>query len=415
MSKVLTRGWILATCIATTASISAPSRDEKKSDLTGATPEGILQCLKDKPTKLAEGRFYVPVSPATVSWGYLPNRDSKPILTIPSGSVVVFDTLSGEGIMEDQGRNPVRFFGKYGVKRSEILNDAVEIAASNIKHDFMKDGPHIIVGPVAIDGAQPGDVLKIDMITLQTRVPYGLICCEQGKGALPGEFPENAGTQPGASAEHPELYNDVFTFVPVRKIGGKQYGIVHTAAGKEVHFSISPFIGTMGAAPNTSDQQTSIPPGSYGGNLDLKELTAGSTLYVPVQVPGAMYFIGDPHFAQGNGEVALTALEGSLRATVRLTILKAGDAGIPGNGSLSGPFAETQDCWIPIGLDPDLQEAMKKAVRAGISFLVNRLNMDRATALAYMSAATDFDVTQVVDITKGIHAKINKKDFTTNP
>jgi acetamidase/formamidase len=172
------------------------------------------------------------------------------------------------------------------------------------------------------------------------------------------------------------------------------------------------YFGGFGVAPNVSGKPNSIPPGDYGGNMDIRYLTSGATLYLPVQVPGAMFFIADPHFAQGNGEVALTAVEGSLRTTLRFTVLKAGDPAIPATGKLAGPFAETADYWIAIGLDPDLNEAMKKATREAVRFLSERLGLDRATAFAYLSAAADFEVSQVVDRTKGIHALIRKQDFS---
>ena len=122
--------------------------------------------------------------------------------------------------------------------------------------------------------------------------------------------------------------------------------------------------------------------------------------------------MGDPHYRQGDGEVALTAWEAPLRGTFRLTLLKQGSKAIPGNrGSLRLPFAENAEYWIPIGLDPDLDEAMKQAVREAIAFLSGELGMSRAVAYAYMSAATDYVVSQVVDRTKGVHARIRKADF----
>ncbi len=371
----------------------------------------ILQRIRMSPGKLPDGHYYVPCVLPTIRWGFLPNKDSKAILKVPSGSLITFDTLSSEGMVEDQGRDPVKFFGKFGVQRNEVLGDAIEICASNLEHNITKDGPHIIMGPVEVEGAQPGDVLKIDVVSLTPRVPYGIVGNRHGKGALPGEFPQNNGPEAGASKLHPELYGNVFSFVPVKNVDGKPHGIVRTAAGKEVPFPIHPFIGTMGVAGDTSNRLNSIPPSSFGGNLDLKDLTPGASLYVPIQVPGAMFFIGDPHFAQGDGEVALTALEASLRADLKLTVLKEGDPAIPGKGLFTGPFAETPDYWMPIGLDADLDEAMKKTVRAAIKFLVDKLGMDPATAMAYLSAATDFEITQVVDEIKGVHAHIRKKDF----
>jgi acetamidase/formamidase len=361
--------------------------------------------------KLSDGQFYVPATFSTIRWGFLPNKDSQAILTVPSKSVITFDTLSSEGMVEDQGRDPVKFFGKFGVKPNEVLQDAIEICASNLEHNLKTDGPHIIMGPIAVEGAEPGDVLKVDILSLTPRVPYGIIGNRHGKGALPGEYPENSGPEPGANKEHPDLYGNVFTFVPIKDIDGRACGIVRTASGKEVHFPIHPFIGILGAAADTTSRLNSIPPSSFGGNLDLKDLTSGASLYLPVQLPKAMFFIGDPHFAQGDGEIALTALEASLRATLRLTVLKAGDPAIPTKGVFSEPFAENPDYWMPIGLDVDLDEAMKKTVRAAMHFLTDTKGMDAASALNYMSAATDFEITQVVDETKGVHAHIWKKDF----
>ncbi|HYX53643.1 MAG TPA: acetamidase/formamidase family protein [Candidatus Limnocylindrales bacterium] len=355
--------------------------------------------------------LYVPATPDTIRWGFLPDNSAKPIASVKSGATVTFDTLSHEGILEDQGRDPVKFFGGLGVQPVQVLNDAKAITASTIQHDFAKDGPHIVIGPLEIEGAQPGDVLKVEMVSLLPRVPYGVISNRHGKGALPGEFPETPDTESGASAANPQAYHNVSTFVPIRQIGGKWYGIVKGAQGPEAHIPVAPFMGTMGVAPNTAGRPNSVPPGDYGGNMDIHYLTAGATLYLPVQVAGGMFFIADPHFAQGNGEVALTAIEGSLRSTLRFTVLKAGDAQIPAKTKLNGPFAETPDYWIAIGLDPDLNEAMKKATREAIRFVSERLGMDRATAMAYLSAGADFEVSQVVDRTKGVHALIRKQDF----
>jgi len=170
-------------------------------------------------------------------------------------------------------------------------------------------------------------------------------------------------------------------------------------------------MGIMGVAANTSEKVHSVPPAAYGGNIDISALGVGSTLYLPVMVPGANFHTGDPHFAQGNGEVALCALEAPLRATFRLTVIPAGDAAIPGGSPFTQPFGETAQYWIPVGLDEDLDEAMKQAVRQAIRFLSVSPGVDRAVALAYLGAATDFEVPQVVDKTKGVHGLIRKADF----
>jgi acetamidase/formamidase len=370
----------------------------------------VLQPLGTDPVELAESGTYIPSTPDTIQWGSLPNRDAEPILTVRSGTDVTFDTVSHEGILEDQGRDPVRYFGSHGVPADQVLEDAREIAASRIPHDFDLDGPHVVTGPVAIEGARPGDVLKIEVLTLVPRAPYGVISNRHGKGALPGEFPENDGPR-GGSAERPALYNNVSVFARIEETSGTPYAILHDSSGREVRFPIDPFMGIMGVAPNTSEKTNSIPPARYGGNLDINELGVGSTLYLPVQVPGALFYAGDPHYAQGDGEVALTALEAPLRATFRLTLLAAGDVRIPGGSPFTTPFAETPEYWIPIGLDPDLDRAMQQAVREGIEFLSISQGIDRAIAYAYLSAATDFEVSQVVDRTKGVHALIRKEDF----
>ena len=376
-----------------------------------------LQPLADAPTKLTipgtKGEvYYVPSTLQTVMWGYLPNAASKPVLTVPSGSTVVFDTVSHEGILEDQGRDPVKYFGSKGVPANMVLKDAIAITSSTMAHDFAKDGPHIVTGPVAIEGAEPGDVLKIEVLAIVPRVPYGVVSNRHGKGALSGEFPENAGPQPDASAEHPERYANVSLYTPIRKIKGEWYGIMKTKDGKEVRYATKPFMGVMGVAPDTTEKVHSVPPAVYGGNIDINDLGIGSTLYLPVFVPGANFYTGDPHMSQGDGEVALTAQEQSLRPTFRLTLLKKGDARIPSSsGTISKPFGETKDYWIPIGLNPDLDDAMKDATRESVRFLSEQLGMDRATALAYLSAVTDYEVSQVVDKTKGVHALIRKSDF----
>lgn len=358
----------------------------------------------------AEGSYYVPSDIENIQWGNLPNLDSSPVLTIPSGETVTFDTVSHEGILEDQGRDPVEYFSQYGVKEDEILDEAKQIASSNIEHDFEDHGPHVVTGPVAIEGAESGDVLKVEVLSLEPRVPYGVISNRHYKGALPGEFPENEGPEEGANAENPERYNNISTFTPIKKTNGKWYGEI---LGEDVSFPIEPFMGIMGVASNTHDYVHSVPPSKTGGNLDINELGVGSTLYLPVEVDGGLFYTGDPHFSQGDGEVALTALEGSLRGTFRLTVLKSGESNIPGdNVNFTHPFGETSEYWIPIGLHEDLDEAMKQATRESIDFLSEELGMERANALAYLSATTDYEVSQVVDKTKGIHGLIRKSDFT---
>ena len=384
----------------------------------GTTPAFPLQPLADKPGPIViKGRsgkfFYVPSTRATIKWGYLSNAADAPVLTVPSGATVIFDTLSHEGLLEDQGRNPLQYFASKGIPANQVLKDAIAITQSDLPHDFAKDGPHIITGPVAVDGAEPGDVLKVDIVSVVPRVAYGVISNRHGKGALPGEFPETPKPEPDASAQAPEKFHNVSVFTPIRRNRSGQWeGVMQNRQGETITFPATPFMGVMGVAAATDQPVHSVPPGAYGGNMDVKDLGAGTTIYLPVFVPGANFYTGDPHMAQANGEVALTALEHSMRATFRFTLLKKGDRRIPSaSGTLEKPLGETPHYWIAIGLNPDLDDAMKDAVREAIRFLSEVMSMDRAVAYAYLSAATDFNVSQVVDRTKGIHALIRKSDF----
>ncbi|RPE30710.1 acetamidase/formamidase [Acinetobacter sp. BIGb0102] len=374
----------------------------------------ILKQISNKPVQLKDGdykgNYYVPSTLETITWGYLPNKDAKPVIAVPSGSVVTFDTVSHEGLLEDQGRDAEKYFKSKGVKAENILDEAKTITKSNLKHDFHQDGPHIVTGPVEIQGAQPGDILKVEVIKVEPRVPYGVISNRHGKGALVGEFPKKP-KQENASAAHPERYGNVSVFTPIEKNAKGEYeGVLRTESGKAIRFPLYPFMGIMGVAANTSEPVHSVPPAMYGGNIDINELGAGSTIYYPVQVPGALFYTGDSHFSQGDGEVALTALEASARATLKFTLLKAGKDKIPGK-EIMQPLAENAEFWITPGLDEDLDEAMKKSTREAIRFLNQEYGIDEALAYAYLSAATDFEVSQVVDKTKGIHAKIRKADF----
>jgi acetamidase/formamidase len=381
-----------------------------------------------------EGRHYLPSAVDQVRWGYVPAVGSEPALRMRSGETVTIDTVSHEGILEDQGRDPTAFFAGHGVPREQVLDDAVEIARdyTRTRRDFDVDGPHVVTGPVHVDGAEPGDVLKIEMLSLLPRVPYGVVSSRHGKGALPrlpdGGVPAGITLEEimppvdtdGRSTGDPTRYGNVSVFTPVRR--GR--GVLPRGRGS-VEFPLRPFMGIIGVAFAGAGELTdpalnSIPPTLGGGNLDINLLEVGSTLYLPVFAEGALFYAGDPHFAQGDGEVALTAMEGSLRATFRLTVCKAGSGDAP-SVAFHYPFAETAQAWLPIGLsDPDgsqgsqisdLNIAMRRAVVNALDFLQRDQGMDRAVAYAYLSAAADFAVSQVVDRTVGVHALIPKAHF----
>ena len=340
------------------------------------------------------GATYLPATADHLLWGRLPCAGDDAVVSVDPGTEVTFDTISHEGILEDQGRDPARFFGEHGA--DAVLDDAVALAVSQHPHAFGVDGPHVVSRPVRVEGARTGDLLAMTVVETLPRVPYGVISNRHGKGALAGEYPLRG-----------PLYS---AFASVSDDGA--YGELPLTEGAErtVRFPLAPFLGIMGVAVPGHERPHSVPPGPHGGNIDINLLTAGATLYLPVQVDGALAYVGDPHFAQGDGEVSLTAMEASLRATVRLDVVPHEDA-VRRFGELVGPLAETTDHLIPTGMDEDLDVAVQNCVRAAIALLQARYGMDPRLAYAYLSAATDFDISQVVDVVKGVHARIRKSDF----
>jgi acetamidase/formamidase len=202
-----------------------------------------------------------------------------------------------------------------------------------------------------------------------------------GKGTLPEEFTLNR------SLVIPfDLKRQVALFSP------------------RIEIPLQPFFGIMATGPARSlGKASSVPPGAHGGNIDLKALTAGSTLYLPVHVPGALFMVGDGHAAQGNGEVNLTAIETSLVGTFRFELLK-------GRG-FKWPRAETATHWISLGLADTLDDALRIAVRETVDFLAATQSLSREDAYSLASVAVDFEITQAVDGVKGVHAMIPKAIF----
>lgn len=375
---------------------------QRAGTLESMAPDRILQ----PGTGAIRGEHYVSVAPDTTLWGRLPGASDSPALTIASGTEVTVDTLSHEGVLEDQGRDPRAFFGGHGVDPDAVLEDAVALASGGPFRDPAVDGPHVVLGPIAVEGAEPGDVLTMTLVEAVPRVPYGVISNRHGRGALAGELPLGDGT-----------YSAFARVLPATADAPHGWGVLPRFEGGDWHdpaetmrFPLDPFLGIMGVATGDGARAHSVPPGAHGGNIDIRLLTVGASLHVPVQVPGAFAHVGDPHFAQGDGEVALTAMEASLRATVRFDLMTQADA-VAAFGELVGPIAETAEFLIPTGIDLDLDEAMRKAVRASIALLGARWGVEPSLAYAYLSAATDFRISQVVDIVSGVHATIRKADF----
>jgi len=333
---------------------------------------------------------YLAADPENVLWGRLPTGSDRAVHKVAPGADVLIDTISHEGVLEDQGRDPAAFFASFGIPADEVLTDAIAVAAES-PHALGHDGPHVITGPIAVLGAQPGDLLAVRVLELTPRTSYGVISNRHGKGALPGEMPAGSGP--------------VFTFCRAGHGPQGPTGLIDTAGGA-VTFPLRFFLGIMGVARADDGHHSSVPPGRHGGNIDVSMVTAGATLYLPVQVPEALAYIGDPHFAQGDGEVALTAFEAPLRARLRFDLIGRAE-----RAHSDRPYAETDEYLIPIGLDEDLGAAMRDCVRGALDLLERRYHLERSVAYAYLSAATDFAVSQVVDVVQGVHARIRKADL----
>ncbi|CAN5187331.1 acetamidase/formamidase family protein [soil metagenome] len=326
--------------------------------------------------------------PEVISWGFLPNRDAQPVMEVASGDIVTIEQISHEGILPDQG-SPYSFFDSWGIPRSEILDDQIMVFE---EVEQKGEGPHVVTGPVAIHGAEPGDWLEVRCLDIAPRVAYGVNSARHGKGSLPDEYPLGGD----------DYYGNLLRFDLERRVG-------LFPAGHGIEVPLKPFMGIVGVAPDTSEMVNSVPPDAYGGNLDVKRLmTAGSTAFYPVQVPGALLYTSDGHAAQGNGEVSLTAIETSQTPTFQVILHKKERLAEERVPVLVNPWGETEDAYIVTGINENLDEAMKQAVRETISFLTQTRGLSREDAYSLASIGIDYEVSQVVDINKGVHGVIYK-------
>ena len=312
--------------------------------------------------------FNLAATPKTVAWGYY-DAATQPVLRVHSGDTVVFDTLITN--------SPT------GLEKAGVAPDQVQQSLRDIYKDVTNKGPggHILTGPVYVEGAEPGDTLEVRIQKIDLAIPYAYNGFRAGAGFLTNDFP----------------YARV-KIIPL----DKERMIAKFAHGIEI--PLHPFFGSMGEAPPEAyGRLNSGPPWIQAGNMDNKELVAGTTLYLPVHAPGALFLIGDGHAGQGNGEVDITALETSLTGTIQFVVRKDLKA--------SYPRAETPTHYIAMGFDDDLSEAARIAVRQMVDFLVNEKHLSRDDAYMLTSVAGDVDITELVDGNKGVHVMLPKNIF----
>jgi|RhiMetdeSRZDD1v2_1073273.scaffolds.fasta_scaffold106909_3 acetamidase/formamidase len=296
----------------------------------------------------------------TVKLGLI-DRTDAPVLSVESGDEVSFAIWTGWG---------------NSIGPSTTIEDVMRGAAT-----IGEAGPHDVTGPVEVRGARAGDILRVDVIALRParHATNVTIPGAVGVGLLPDMFPEGV-------MRHYEL--------------DLERGTVELAPGLTV--PLEPFLGFMAVAPRDDGPHNSIPPGPHGGNIDLKDLTVGSTLYLPVWNDGALFYAGDGHARQGNGELNVTALEAAFdEARLRLTVLS--------DGSLELPRAETETSWLTLGFGADFEEAARGATKGMITLLGELLAMTPADAYAFCSMCVDLEITQAVNTVVGVHARLAKE------
>lgn len=338
-----------------------------------------------------ESHYLKSDTPEVLRWGFLPNRDAEPVVSAKSGDIVTIEQISHEGILPDQG-NPYDFFASWDIPEADILDDQLLVFE---EMEQLGEGPHVVTGPVYIEDAEPGDWLEVRCLQIEPRVYYGVNSARHGKGSLPEEYP----------LDGKDYYGNLLRFDLERQVG-------LFPAGDGIEVPLKPFMGIVGVAPDTTEMVNSVPPGSFGGNIDVRRLmTAGSTVFYPVQVPGALLYTSDGHASQGNGEVSLTAIETSQTPTFQVILHKKAHLEQEHIPVLENPWGETEDAWVVTGIDEDLDEAMKEAVRETISFLTQTRGLGAEDAYSLASIGIDFEVSQAVDISKGVHGVIPKHLF----
>jgi acetamidase/formamidase len=311
----------------------------------------------------------IAATPGTVRLGAF-DASFPPVATVRSGDLAVLECVSGRAdVMPPAGA---------GLKTPPAL-------AAILEANLPRLGPHLITGPIAVEGAEPGDALRVDIEKIELGAEWGYCSFRPLAGTLPEDFP---------------FFR--LLHIPV----DREAMTCRVPVGPGVTLPLAPFFGVMGVAPPREWGQLSTKePRAHGGNMDNKELVEGTTLWLPVHVAGALFSAGDGHGVQGDGEVCVTALEMCLTGHFRLTVEKGGGAADP---ALRFPRAETATHFVSMGLNEDLDLAMKQALREMIAFIVARMNVSAADAYQHSSHAVDLRVTQTVNGEKGVHGMLRK-------
>ncbi|GAB4020459.1 acetamidase [Spirosoma sp. KCTC 42546] len=315
--------------------------------------------------------------PENMVWGYF-GADVPPVYKVKDGDVVEIQTVNPSGVSRT---NPEEFYTKNNLPLDQHAQEVIAIL-KNVKPEPSGIRGHMLTGPVYIDGAQPGDSLEIRILDLTFPAGFGVNSVWPGGGGIPDDVKTR------------ETF--VYRYDAKRKMALLKEG---------VEIPLKPFMGVMALSPPADlGRQSSIPPNFFGGNLDIKHLIKGTTLHLPVSVPGGLFTTGDGHGAQGNGEVSGVAIETAINLTVKFIVHKG--------KTLKQPRAETPTHFIAVGLDKDLNKAMKNALSEACAFIKDELGFTFNEALSIASTGVDFEVSQVVDQTLGVHAMIPKSIFT---
>ncbi len=349
----------------------------------------------------------VPATPENLSWGWFP-VDKDPVITVRHGEVVQIYTLTGMGASGES--DPVTNLGEIGIAASEVPEELVAFWETHASRPREGRNGHLITGPVYVEGAEPGDVLEVQILDVRPRVPWGVNFTRARSGVLSEAYPGYRDGDPPLDIppETDDQEPEEFHIIRTVTVEGRDYGV--WASG--VRVPLAPFMGILAVAPDLSTEgygvdlpgvRRSGPPGNFGGNLDVKHLTAGTSVFLPVFHPGARFYVGDPHGAQGDGEVSGTAIEQSMIGTFRFVVHK--------NGAIAQPRGESPTHHLIMGLDIDLDRALRNATYEVVSFLVAHYGLRPSEAFSVASAAVDFTVSEAVDGVQVITALVPKSIF----